>query len=157
MSLKTFLIGQPIDSVKEKHERLNKTLGLAVFSSDALSSVAYATEEMLIPLTLVGMTMVHYSMPISVGIIVLIAVVAISYIQTIRAYPSGGGAYIVAKENLGLPVGLTAAAALLIDYVLTVVVSISAGVAAVTSAFPSLHNHAVLLCLLSLLFIVIET
>ncbi|MBI3581350.1 MAG: APC family permease [Nitrospinae bacterium] len=154
MSLKTFLIGRPIDSVKEIHERLNKTLGLAVFSSDALSSVAYATEEMLIPLTLAGMTMVHYSMPISVGIIVLIAVVAISYIQTIRAYPTGGGAYIVAKENLGLRAGLTAAAALLIDYVLTVVVSISAGVAAITSAFPSLHNHVVLLCLLSLMVIV---
>jgi amino acid transporter len=155
MSLKRFLIGQPIDSVKENRERLNKTMGLAVFSSDALSSVAYATEEMLIPLTLAGLMMVHYSMSISIGIIALIAVVAISYMQTIRAYPSGGGAYIVAKENLGLKMGLIAAAALLIDYVLTVIVSISAGVAAITSAFPSLHSHAVLMCMVSLGFIVI--
>ncbi|MBI5177826.1 MAG: APC family permease [Nitrospinae bacterium] len=155
MSLKTFLIGRPIDTVKEKHERLGKAMGLAVFSSDALSSVAYATEEMLLPLMVLGAVALNYSLPIAAAIIGLIVLVAFSYMQTIRAYPSGGGAYIVAKENLGTNVALVAAAALLIDYVLTVIVSISAGVAAITSAFPALHSHTVALCLLSLLLIVI--
>ncbi|MBI3793390.1 MAG: APC family permease [Nitrospinae bacterium] len=155
MSLKTFLIGQPIDSVKEKRERLNKITGLAVFSSDAISSVAYATEEMLIPLAMLGLMAVHFSIQISAAIIALIVIVALSYTQTIRAYPNGGGSYIVARENLGEKTGLVAAAALMIDYVLTVIVSISAGVAAITSAFPSLSLHTVLLCLLSLLIIIV--
>jgi hypothetical protein len=110
MSLKSILIGSPIETVREKHERLPKTLGLAVFASDALSSVAYATEEILLVLVLAGTTMLHYSMPIAIGIAALIAIVAISYRQTIHAYPSGGGSYIGAKDNLGINAGLVAAA-----------------------------------------------
>ncbi|MDD1744819.1 MAG: hypothetical protein LUQ20_03270, partial [Candidatus Methanoperedens sp.] len=127
MSIKSFLIGSPIETIREKHERLTKTMGLAVFSSDAMSSVAYATEEILFALVLAGTTMLHYSMPVAFGISALIAIVAMSYFQTIHAYPNGGGAYIVAKDNLGIYPGLIAGAALLIDYVLTVTVSVSAG------------------------------
>ena len=122
MSIKSFLIGSPIETFKEQHERLNKTMGLAVFSSDALSSVAYGPEEILLALTLGGTALIHFSVPIAIGIVVLIAIVATSYFQTIHAYPSGGGAYIVAKENLGTYPGLVAGSALLIDYVLTVAV-----------------------------------
>jgi len=153
MSFKSILIGSPIETIKEKHERLTKTAGLAVFSSDALSSVAYATEEILLALVLAGTALIHYAMPIAMGITALIAIVATSYFQTIHEYPSGGGAYIVAKENLGTYPGLIAGAALLIDYVLTVTVSISAGIAAITSAFPALHSHTVILCLAAILFI----
>lgn len=155
MSLKSFLIGSPIETIKEKHERLTKTIGLAVFSSDALSSVAYATDEILFALVLAGTALIHFSMPIAIGITALIAIVAISYFQTIHEYPSGGGAYIVAKENLGMYPGLIAGAALLIDYVLTVTVSISAGVAAITSAFPKLHDHVVTLCLISIFIVML--
>jgi amino acid transporter len=155
MSLKSILIGRPIETEREKHERLSKTLGLAVFASDALSSVAYATEEILLVLVLAGTTMLHYSMPIGIGIAVLIAIVAISYRQTIHAYPSGGGSYIVAKDNLGINAGLVAAAALLIDYVLTVAVSITAGVEAITSAVPALQSHAVMLSMFSLLILTV--
>lgn len=155
MSLKSILIGRPIETEREKHERLPKTLGLAVFASDALSSVAYATEEILLVLVLAGTTMLHYSMPIGIGIAVLIAIVAISYRQTIHAYPSGGGSYIVAKDNLGINAGLVAAAALLIDYVLTVAVSITAGVEAITSAVPALQSHAVMLSMISLLILTV--
>lgn len=155
MSIKEFLIGTPLETVKEKHERLTKTLGLAVFSSDALSSVAYGTEEIMIALLAGGAALMHFTLPIAVTIVGLVAIVAISYFQTIHAYPSGGGAYIVAKDNLGTYPGLVAGAALLVDYVLTVTVSISAGVAAITSAFPVLANHAVFLCLISITFIMI--
>ncbi|MCG6553455.1 MAG: APC family permease [Candidatus Magnetominusculus sp. LBB02] len=154
MSLKTFLIGSPIESVKEKHERVSKLTGLAVFSSDALSSVAYATEEILLVLV-VGAGMVHFSMPIAIGITALIAIVAVSYFQTIHEYPSGGGAYIVAKDNLGDNAGLAAGSALLIDYVLTVSVSISSGVAAITSALPYLHGYTVVICISSLFVITV--
>ncbi|MBF0567508.1 MAG: APC family permease [Nitrospirae bacterium] len=155
MSIKTFLIGSPIESVKEKHERVSKLTGLAVFSSDALSSVAYATEEILIVLVLAGSGMFRFSMPIAIGITSLIAIVAISYFQTIHEYPSGGGAYIVAKDNLGENAGLAAGSSLLIDYVLTVAVSISSGVAAITSAIPFLHDYTVILCIASLLVITV--
>ena len=127
------------------HERLRKRVALAVFSSDALSSVAYATEEILLILVLAGTVALHYSLPISVAITGLLAIVAISYQQTIHAYPSGGGSYIVARANLGAVAGLIAGAALLVDYVLTVSVSVAAGVAAVTSAFPQLAPHKVAL------------
>jgi amino acid transporter len=153
MSLKSFLIGSPIESIKEKHERLSKTMGLAVFSSDALSSVAYGTEEILFALVVGGAAFLNYLIPIAVAIVILVAIVATSYYQTIHAYSSGGGAYIVAKDNLGTYPGLVAGAALLIDYVLTVTVSVAAGIAAITSAFPALREHAVLLCLLSISFI----
>ena len=141
--LKRFLVGRPIPSHLAHHERLSKVTGLAVLSSDALSSVAYATEEIVRVLIIGGVAAMWYATPISILIAALLATVAFSYRQTIYAYPSGGGAYIVAKENLGSWAGLTAAAALLIDYTLTVAVSIAAGVAALTSAFPELHDHRV--------------
>ncbi|MBI4849501.1 MAG: APC family permease [Nitrospirae bacterium] len=153
MSIKNILIGQPIETIREKHERLTKTMGLAVFSSDPLSSVAYGTEEILFALVVGGAAFLNYLVPIAVVIVVLAAIVATSYYQTIQAYSSGGGAYIVAKDNLGDYPGLVAGAALLIDYVLTVTVSVSAGIAAITSAFPGMRNHTVLLCLSAILFI----
>jgi amino acid transporter len=135
------------------HERLSKIQALAVFSSDALSSVAYATEEILLVLVVAGTAALDLSLPISLAIVTLLAIVATSYYQTIHGYPSGGGAYIVAYDNLGVWPGLTAAAALLIDYVLTVAVSITAGVAAFTSAFPALIPFRVELCLLAVVLI----
>src|SRR5205823_6323799 len=138
------------------HERLTKKTGLAVFASDALSSTAYASEEILLVLAVAAAygqaNAFNYVVPITMVIVVVLTIVAISYRQTIQAYPSGGGAYIVAKENLGTTPGLVAAAALLVDYILTVSVSIAAGVAAITSAaqgtsFAWLENHRVFLCL----------
>jgi len=128
-----------------RHERLGKSIALAVFSSDAMSSVAYATEEILLILVLAGAAAAHLANPIAVSIAGLLIIVAISYQQTIHAYPNGGGSYIVAHDNLGTAPGLVAAAALLVDYVLTVAVSVAAGVAAITSALPSAQNHKVLL------------
>ncbi len=155
MSIKSFLIGSPIETVKEKHERLTKTMGLAVFSSDALSSVAYGTEEIMFALMVGGAALLNYLLPIALAIVILVAIVATSYYQTIHAYSSGGGAYIVAKDNLGTYPGLVAGAALLIDYVLTVTVSVSAGIAAITSAFPALRSHTVVLCLIAILLITV--
>src|SRR5947207_942161 len=146
-SLKRFLVGQPIPSHLAHHERLSRVTGLAVLSSDALSSVAYATDFILATLVVAGVGAFVYAVPISLVIAALLAIVAFSYRQTIHAYPSGGGAYIVSKDNLGINAALVAAAALLIDYTLTVAVSIAAGVAAVTSAFPSLHVNRVELSL----------
>jgi amino acid transporter len=143
--LKRVLVGPPMPLAQARHERLRKRVALAVFSSDALSSVAYATEEILLILVLAGTVALHYSVPISLAITGLLAIVAISYQQTIHAYPSGGGSYIVARENLGPVAGLVAAAALLVDYVLTVSVSVAAGVAAITSAFPGLTPYRVVL------------
>jgi amino acid transporter len=144
--LKRLFVGSPLPTAQQRHERLGKATALAVFASDALSSVAYATEEILLVLVLAGSAALSYSLPIGVAIAVLIAVVISSYRQTIRAYPHGGGAYIVTKDNLGILPGLVAAAALLIDYVLTVAVSVAAGVAAVTSAVPFLFRYRVGLC-----------
>ncbi len=155
MSIKSFLIGSPIETIREQHERLNKMAGLAVFSSDALSSVAYGPEEILLALMLGGTALLHFSVPIAIGIVALIAIVATSYFQTIHAYPSGGGAYIVAKENLGTYPGLVAGSALLIDYVLTVAVSISSGIAALTSAFPATRAHTVTMCLIAIVLIML--
>ena len=143
--VKRWLVGAPMSLAQARHERLTKTVALAVFSSDALSSVAYATEEILLVLVLAGTAALHLTLPISFAIAGLLTVVAVSYQQTIYAYPSGGGSYIVARANLGATPGLVAAAALLIDYVLTVAVSVAAGVAALTSAFPGLGSHRVLL------------
>jgi len=144
------LLGSPLPSAEEVHQRLTKAQALAVFSSDALSSVAYATEEILLVLIMAGPAALGLSLPIALAIAGLLAVVATSYYQTIHGYPSGGGAYIVAYDNLGVWPGLIAAAALLIDYVLTVAVSITAGVAAVTSAFPVLYPFRLVLCLLAI-------
>ena len=143
--LKRMLVGPPMPLAQARHERLRKRVALAVFSSDALSSVAYATEEILLIAVLAGAAALYLSVPISIAITALLAIVAISYQQTIHAYPSGGGSYIVARANLGAVAGLIAAAALLVDYVLTVSVSVAAGVAAVTSAFPHLAPHRVAL------------
>ena len=141
--VKRLLVGKPISSELAHHERLGKATGLAVLSSDALSSVAYATEEILRVLMVGGLAAMTWSPTIAVMIATLLVIVAFSYTQTIKAYPQGGGAYIVSKENLGEAAGLSAAAALLIDYTLTVAVSVAAGVAAMTSAFPGLHINRV--------------
>ena len=142
--VKRVLIGAPISTAEAAHERLTKIKALAVLSSDALSSVAYATEEILrVLLVAVGVTALSVSLPIGVAIMVLIVVVGMSYRQTIKAYPHGGGSYIVAKDNLGEGPALTAGAALMADYTLTVAVSIAASVAALVSAFPALHSHRV--------------
>jgi amino acid transporter len=142
-SLKKLLVGSPLATAQARHERLSKTAALAVFSSDALSSVAYATEEILLILVLAGTTALHYSIPIGFAIAGLIAVVVSSYRQTIFAYPQGGGSYIVTKDNLGTLPGLISGGALLIDYLLTVAVSVAAGVAALTSAVPGLYDYRV--------------
>lgn len=151
--VKTFLIGSPIPSSEAGHQRLSKKKALATFSSDPLSSVAYATEEILLVLTLAGTAALGLSIPISIAIITLLFIVVISYRQTIHEYPSGGGAYIVAHENLGEFPGLVAAASLLIDYVLTVSVSVAAGISALTSAFPHLQEHNISLCLGSIVIL----
>lgn len=137
-SLKRLLIGSPMETKRLKHEKLPKWKALAVFSSDALSSVAYATEEILLVLMLLGTSVFFYSLPIAVAILVLLLLVTLSYRQIIYAFPSGGGAYVVARDHLNTTTSLVAGAALMIDYVLTVAVSISSGVAALTSAFPGL-------------------
>jgi amino acid transporter len=162
--LKRFIIGRALRTEQAAHERLSKKTALAVFSSDALSSTAYATEEILLVLAVAAAYgqagAFKYVVPISIGIAVLLVIVATSYRQTIHAYPSGGGAYIVAKENLGTNAGLVAGASLLVDYVLTVAVSIAAGVAAITSMvqgtrYAWLDEHKVLLCLIFIALIAI--
>jgi amino acid transporter len=162
--LKRFIIGRALRTEQAAHERLSKKTALAVFSSDALSSTAYATEEILLVLAVAAAygqaNTFRYVVPVSIGIALLLIIVAISYRQTIHAYPSGGGAYIVAKENLGTNAGLVAGASLLVDYVLTVAVSIAAGVAAITSMvqgtrYAWLDHHKVLLCLIFITFIAI--
>ncbi|MBY0490373.1 MAG: APC family permease [Gemmatimonadaceae bacterium] len=144
--LKTVLFGKPLASDRLDHERLSKTTALAVLSSDAISSVAYATEQILLVLAVLGTAALDHVVPISAVIVGLLVLVAVSYRQTIFAYPGGGGSYTVAKDNLGTGPGLVAAAALLTDYILTVSVSISSGVAAINSAYPQLAPHTVLLC-----------
>ncbi|MGH8999177.1 MAG: APC family permease [Acidimicrobiia bacterium] len=142
--LKRLLVGRPLPSAEQEHQRLVKTVALAVFSSDAISSTAYATEEILhvlVPLAALGA--IGYLVPISMVVIVLLAIVGVSYRQTIFAYPGGGGSYVVSRDNLGTTPSLVAAASLLTDYVLTVAVSVSAGVAAITSAVPDLREHRV--------------
>ena len=153
--LKRLLVGTPLPTAQARHERLGKATALAVFASDALSSVAYATEEILLVLMAAGAIALSYSLPIGIGIAVLIAIVVSSYRQTILAYPQGGGAYVVSKDNLGTAPGLVAAAALMIDYVLTVAVSIAAGMAAVTSAVPALFPYRVWLCVLGVVAVAV--
>jgi len=153
--LKRLFVGSPLPTAQSRHERLARSTALAVFASDALSSVAYATEEILLVLVLAGTAALSYSIPISIAIAVLIAIVVSSYRQTIRAYPQGGGAYIVSKDNLGVPAGLVAGAALLIDYVLTVAVSAAAGIAALTSAVPALFPYRPWLCVAAVVAIAV--
>jgi amino acid transporter len=139
--LRRLLLGAPIATSQAHHERLSPFLGLPVFSSDALSSVAYATEAILLVLIYMSTAALGDQLWISLAIVALIVFVSISYRQTIHAYPGGGGSYIVASENLGVLPGLVAAAALLIDYILTVSVSVAAGIAAILSAFPVINQH----------------
>ena len=139
--IKRIFLGEPLTNQMAIHERIPKWKALAVLSSDALSSVAYATEEILIPLAGFGAVALGYSLYVAGAIVLLLFIVTASYRQTIDAYPSGGGAYIVAKDNLGTHAGLIAAASLLLDYVLTVSVSVSAGVENIASAFPFLLEH----------------
>jgi amino acid transporter len=154
--VKNLLVGRPLASERLEHERLNKKTALAVLSSDAISSVAYATDQILFVIGgAIGVAALQYVLPVSAVIVGLLVLVALSYRQTIFAYPNGGGSYTVAKDNLGVPTGLVAAAALLTDYILTVAVSISSGVAAITSAYPALLQHTVLLCVVSIVVLTV--
>jgi amino acid transporter len=146
--VKRFFVGRALATYKADHQLLPKVLALPVFSSDALSSVAYATEEMMLVLALAGAGALSLKIPLALAVATLLVIVVTSYRQTVRAYPHGGGSYIVAKENLGTIPGLVAAAAILTDYVLTVAVSVTAGTIAVTSAAPELARHKVLIALL---------
>src|ERR671936_386016 len=141
--LKRLVVGRTISTHKLEHQLLPKSLALPVFSSDPLSSVAYATEEMMLVLVLAGAGALSMMVPISFAIGLLLVIVITSYRQTVRAYPRGGGSYIVSRENLGTIPGLVAAAAILTDYVLTVAVSVTAGTIAVTSAIPAAADHKV--------------
>lgn len=141
--LRTWLIGAPISSEREEHERLTKVKALAIFSSDNISSSAYATEEMMRILVLAGIGAISLTMPLTLTIVAVLAIVATSYWQTIRAYPHGASSYLVSSDNLGALAGLVAGAALLIDYTLTVAVSVSAAVAAITSVIPELFPERV--------------
>lgn len=148
-SIKRILIGRPLKSTELGEQKLNILKALAILSSDALSSVAYGTEQILIVLASISVIAAWYSVPIAIGVLFLLAALIISYRQIIFSYPQGGGAYLVSKENLGEKAGLIAGGSLLVDYILTVAVSVSAGTDAITSAFPVLYAHTVLIaCLL---------
>src|SRR5512137_2124646 len=149
-SLRHFLIGPPLPTRQLAGERLNKVRALAAFSPDAFSSIAYANQEIYLALVLAGSLGLSQALPISLMITALLAIVALSYYQTIHGYPSGGGSYVVARENLGKVPGLLAASALLVDYVLTAAVSLTAGVEAIASAFPALWEYRIELSLLLL-------
>ena len=152
MNIVDILLGQPLATEEEQAERIGAAKGIPIFGLDALSSAAYGPEAALTLLIPLGMAGVAYILPISVSIVLLLGIVYISYRQTIQAYPQGGGSYTVASENLGTWAGLLAAAALMIDYVLTAAVGISAGVGALVSAVPSLQPHTLTMCL-GILFI----
>ena len=155
MLLKRWLVGDPLKTAQASHERLSIPLAIPIFASNAISSVAYATEEILLILVLAGTAAVVWSIPVSLAILFLVLVLTISYRQIIYEYPEGGGAYLVARSNLGELPALVAAGALMISYVVTVAVSVAAGVAALTSALPSLFPHREGLGLLAILFIVV--
>jgi amino acid transporter len=152
---RSWLIGRPLSTADAEHQTIGKRVGLAVFASDALSSTAYATQEILVILAAAGTMAFGYVFPIAIAIVVLLAIVSISYEQTIHAYPDGGGAYIVSRDNLGEFPALIAAAALLTDYILTVSVSIASGVAQLVSAFPNLYELRVPLAIIFILFIML--
>ena len=161
------LLGRRLASDETHHTKVNNFIGLSVFSSDALSSVAYATQEIMASLSTAGAglagglvlaggaSIFGLSVPVAIGIVGLLAILAVSYRQTIIAYPGGGGAYIVAKENLGESAALIAGASLLTDYILTVATSVSSGIAAITSAIPGLAGHNVLLTICAIVFVCI--
>ena len=154
-TLQTWLIGRPLATADAPHQTIGKLIGLAVFASDALSSTAYATQEIMIILAAAGSMAFHYVFPISIAIVILMGIVTFSYEQTIHAYPGGGGAYIVARDNLGEIPALVAGAALLMDYILTVAVSISSGVAQIVSAFPLLMDYRVVIAVGLILFVML--
>ena len=155
VSWRTFLIGRPLATADAPHQTIGKLVGLAVFASDALSSTAYSCQEVLVVLAVAGTGAFSYSIPIVFAIVALLAILTISYEQTIHAYPGGGGAYIVARDNLGELPALIAAAALLTDYILTVAVSISSGAAQIVSAFPDLYPFRVLIAVFMVVFIMV--
>lgn len=154
-SWRTWLIGRPLQTADAPHQTIGKLVGLAVFASDALSSTAYATQEILMILVLAGSGALGYAFPIAFAITSLMAIVTISYEQTIHAYPGGGGAYIVARDNLGELPAQTAGAALLTDYILTVAVSISSGVAQIVSAYPLIYPYRVHLAVILVMLIML--
>lgn len=154
-TLHSWFIGRPLSTADAAHQTIGKVVGLAVFASDALSSTAYATQEILGVIAAAGAIAYGYLFPISLAIITLLAIVTISYEQTIHAYPGGGGAYIVARDNLGELPAQTAGAALLTDYILTVSVSVSSGVAQIVSAYPGLFPYRVWLAVIAVLFIMV--
>src|SRR5258708_36458929 len=155
MEIIDLLLGRPLATEEEKAERIGPAKGIPIFGLDALSSAAYGPEAALTLLIPLGLAGVAYIVPISVSIVILLGIVYFSYRQTISAYPQGGGSYTVASENLGRNAGLLAAAALMIDYVLTAAVGISAGVGALISAVPSLQKDTLRLCLGILILITI--
>ncbi len=152
---RSWFIGRPLSTADASHQTIGKAVGLAVFASDALSSTAYATQEILVILAAAGTIAFGIVVPISIAIVILLAIVTISYEQTIHAYPDGGGAYIVARDNLGEFPALIAGASLLTDYILTVSVSIASGVAQITSAFPALHDYRVALSVFFIMFVML--
>src|SRR6266498_5794807 len=154
-NISSYLIGRPLQTADAPHETIGKAVGLAVFASDALSSTAYATQEILVILAAAGTLAFGYVFPISIVIVGLLTIVVISYEQIIHAYPNGGGAYIVAYDNFGYFPALVAAAALLTDYILTVSVSVSSGVAQIISAYPALFEYRVPISVLCVAFIMI--
>ena len=153
MPLKDFIFGKPLATSQERAEQIGPAAGIPIFGLDALSSAGYGPEAALTILLPLGVLGVSYIVPISTSIVVLLAIVYFSYLQTIKAYPAGGGSYTVARENLGESASLLAAAALMIDYILTAAVGISAGVGALVSALPHLQPHTLSLCIGFLLFI----
>lgn len=154
-TLSHWFIGRPLSTADAPHQTIGKAIGLAVFASDALSSTAYATQEIMVILAVAGTMAFGYVFPISIAIVVLMAIVTFSYEQTIHAYPGGGGAYIVARDNLGETPAQIAGAALLTDYILTVAVSISAGVAQIVSAYPDLFPYRVWIAVSAVFFIML--
>src|SRR5512147_988707 len=154
-SLRSFFIGRPLSTADAPHQTIGKRVGLAVFASDALSSTAYATQEILGVVTVAGTAALGFVFPISIAIVILLTIVTISYEQTIHAYPGGGGAYIVSRDNLGESYAQVAGASLLMDYILTVAVSISSGVAQIVSAYPSLDEYRVEIAVAAVLLIMI--
>ncbi|KQL52348.1 amino acid permease [Heyndrickxia shackletonii] len=154
-SIKRLLIGRPLKSHELGEQKLSKLKALAILSSDALSSVAYGTEQILIVLATIGTAAFWYNIPIAVGVLFLLLALTLSYRQIIFSYPQGGGAYLVSKENLGVNPGLIAGGSLLVDYILTVAVSISSGTDAITSAFPVLHPYSVEIAIFLVIFITI--
>ena len=154
-TLASFFIGHPLSTADAPHQTIGKAIGLAVFASDALSSTAYATQEILGVIAAAGAIAYGYLFPVSLAIVTLLAIVTISYEQTIHAYPGGGGAYIVARDNLGELPAQTAGAALLTDYILTVSVSVSSGVAQIVSAYPDLFPYRVWIAVVAVFFIML--